>query len=203
MGEGVDRGAAWVAAQRVEEWAGEIRVNLIRLIAISVFYGHHLINYYLLGLNLPSHYHLSVSAIALAWVSGGMALHVGLSRRWNPPWLKYAAIAFDALMVTAVLVLSDGPKSPLRLLLFLTIATAPLRLHLRVVWAATLSAILSYAFTCGHAAWFMEAWRVPRHQQIIVVLALACAGLLAGQAVRQGRRLARDYADRIKPEDPA
>jgi hypothetical protein len=39
---------------------------------------------------------------------------------------------------------------------------------------------------------------VPRTQQVIFALGLLCAGLVAGQAVRQARRFARDYAERVR-----
>ncbi len=196
-------GPAWIAAQRVEEWAGEIRVNLIRIVAIVAFYGHHLLNYYLLREDLTPAYHFSVTGISVAWSAAALALQLALTRRWNPPWLTTGAVAFDALMATSLLVLSDGPRSPLVAILFLLVATAPLRLRLRVVWTATLLAILSYAIVCGHARWMRPEWRVPRRQQVIVAIALACGGFLAGQAVRQARRFARDYADRLRPEEPA
>lgn len=199
----VDAEKAWEAAERVEAWAGEVRVNFVRLVAIAVFYGHHLIQVYVVKRVMPARFHLTVSAIAVAWTLAALALHVVLARRWNPPWLKYAAAAWDATMATAVLLVYDGPKSPLLPLLFLLIATAPLRMNLKMVWATTLLAIAAYAFVCGHARWVRPESRVPRPQQVIVALALASAGALAGQAVRQARRFARDYGDRVKPETPA
>lgn len=198
--------AAWAAAGRVEAWAGEIRVNLIRLIAIVVFYGHHLLNVHVFKADLPPHYHFAVSALSGAWIFAGLALHAALSRRWNPVWLRYAAVAFDALMIGSILLVSDGPRGPFFMLLFPLIATACLRVDLRLVWTATALAILAYGIACGHDRWVRkrpDADRVPRRQQVIVVLALAGAGFLAGQAVRQTRRLAREYADRLKPEEPA
>ena len=38
---------SWTNAQRLEGWAGEIRVNLIRLVALVAFYGNHLVNVFL------------------------------------------------------------------------------------------------------------------------------------------------------------
>lgn len=194
--------AEWTAARRIEGWAGEVRVNLIRVAAVAAFYGHHLLNHFLSEGADPA-YHRAVTGLAVGWAAVALALHVGLSRRWNPPYVKYAALAFDASMATAVLVLSGGPTSSLLVILFLLIATAPLRLQLRAVWAATLFAVLSYAFVCGHARWVKPEWRVPRREQVIFALGLGTAGLLAGQSVRQALRFARDYADRFKPETPA
>jgi hypothetical protein len=198
--------AAWTAAQRIESWAGEVRVNLVRLVAIAALYGHHLFNRYVLKLDLPPKYHLAVTAIAAGWTLAALAIHAILSRQQSLPWLRYAAVAFDSMMIASVLLVSDGPRGPFFMLLFLLIGTACLRIDLRLVWVATALAILAYGLACGHDRWVLklpDRDRVPRQHQIIVVIGLACAGLLAGQAVRQTRRFARDYADRMKPEEPA
>lgn len=196
-----DRNAPWTAAQRAEEWAGELRVNLVRLLAIAVFYGHHLINYYVRGLEITPKYHLIVTGIAAAWVAASLALHMVLVHRRNRPYVKYAAVFWDTFMTTTLLVFSDGPQSPLLVLLFLIIMTASLRLHLRLVWVASLLVLLSYGFVCGHSKWKRPQTRAPVHHHVIFVLALGTAGLLSGQGVRQARRFARDYADRLKPPE--
>ncbi|MBI3856753.1 MAG: hypothetical protein HY293_13780 [Planctomycetes bacterium] len=193
----------WTAAQRVEAWAGELRVNVIRLAAIVAFYGHHLFNQYVLKQEFPPRYTLAVTGIAVVWAVGALALHVALTGQWMPAALRFVAVGFDTVMITSLLLLSDGPRSPLLVLLFLVVATAPLRIDLRLVWMAALLALLSYAFVCGHAKWRRPEWQVPRRQQVGVALALAAAGFLAGQQVRQARRFAQDYADRVRPEDSA
>ena len=38
----------WADARRLEAWAGEVRVNLIRLVAVLAFYGHHLVNIFVI-----------------------------------------------------------------------------------------------------------------------------------------------------------
>ena len=83
-------------------------------------------------------------------------------------------------------------------LLLLIIATASLRIHLRLVWVASLLAVLSYGVVCGHSRWVRPDWRVPVHHHVVFLMALGTAGLLAGQAVRQTRRFAQDYRDRVK-----
>jgi len=194
-----DHDLVWKAAQRAEEWAGELRVNLIRLVAITCFYAHHLVNYYVRDLpNLTSQYHLIVSGIAVAWVGAALALHTQLIRRRNPSWAKYAAVAWDAFMTTSLLIFTDGPQSIFLVLLLLIIATASLRIHLRLVWVASLLAVLSYGVVCGHSRWVRPDWRVPVHHHVVFLMALGTAGLLAGQAVRQTRRFAQDYRDRVK-----
>ncbi len=194
--------ASWRAAEKIEAWAGELRVNLLRLTAIAAFYGHHLLNVYVQRAAMPPRFHLAASGLAAAWAAAAVALHLGLARRWNPPFLRYAAVAWDALMIGTLLALHDGARSPFVALLFLLVGSAALRLDLRLVWTATAVAILALAFVCGHDRWVRRSG-IDRSWQIILALALAAAGAIAGQAVRQARRFARGYADRVRPEPPA
>ncbi len=191
----------WSAVQRLEGWAGELRVNLIRLVSIAAFYGHHLFNQVVLKQEFPPRYTLAVTAVAVVWTLGALGLHFALSAVWMPVLLRYGAVFFDLVMVTTLLIVADGPRSPLVVLLFLVIATTPLRLDLRLVRTAALLSMLAYAVVCGYAKWKRPEWQVPRRQQVMIVLALGAAGLLAGQAVRQARRLAHDDADRVRPEE--
>ena len=87
----------WADARRVEAWAGEVRVNLLRTIALAVFYGQHLLNVYVWSddPSLKGAFHAAVTAIVLAWTAGIFVLHVCLSRRWMPPALKYVATFWD------------------------------------------------------------------------------------------------------------
>ena len=58
---------SWELSRRVEAWAGEIRVNLIRIAAIVLFYGRHLIEVMLAPKDSPvrGEYHLRVTAVVL------------------------------------------------------------------------------------------------------------------------------------------
>ena len=169
------------------------------MVAIAAFYGQHLINYYVRKMaDLTPQYHLVVTGIAMSWTAAALALHVGLTRRRNLRHLGYAAVAWDSFMATSLLIVSDGPQSPLLVVLLLIVATASLRVDLRLVWVASLLVILSYGVVCGHSRWIRPESRVPVHHHVIFVLALGSAGLLAGQGVRQTRRFARNYADRLE-----
>jgi hypothetical protein len=79
----------WADARRLEAWAGEVRVNLIRLVAVLAFYGHHLVNVFVIrdDPSLQGDYHTAVTAAVVAWSAGIMALSICLARRWVPPSL--------------------------------------------------------------------------------------------------------------------
>jgi hypothetical protein len=199
-------GDRWADARRLEAWAGEVRVNLIRVAALAAFYGYHLLNVYVLSDDpfLRGPYHTAVTGIVLAWAAGALTLHACLTRRWVPPWLKYAATLMDLALLTALLAVGrEGPRSPLVLLYFLVVAAAPLRLSLRLVYAATLGAAAAVTLLTGYYVFFQvgreayyadgSPYRIPRTAEVIFLLALGAAGLLAGQAVRQARRLVEGY----------
>ena len=187
-------------ARRFEGWAGEARLNLVRLAAVIVFYGYHLVNVFVSrdDPGTSGAFHLKVTAVVMVWSVGVAVLYLYLSRRQIPPALKYVVTAWDTVLITTLLVLAGGPRSPLVVLYFLVIAAAPLRLSVRLVYAATLLALAAYGFLLGHYAFYVvgyeryyadDALRIPRTQEVIYLLGLLTAGLLAGQVVRQARRL--------------
>jgi hypothetical protein len=205
----------WPVARRIEEWAGEIRVNRIRLIAIAVFYARHLVDVYLRhDAARTGRYHIAVTNIVVVWAIAGILLHQLLIRRRVPPWLKFFSTGFDLLMITSIGLLAGGPhKTPLVLLYFVIIACAPLRLSLSLVWFATLGSSVCYLLLCAYYAWGLVGWtkyystpelQIPRANEAIMVLSLGAAGLLAGQVVRQMRRLVEGYPVTIAaPPAPA
>ena len=192
--------SAWSDARRIESWAGEIRVNMIRLAAIVIFYARHLVELYVSPHDSPVRgvYHARVTVIVLAWAMAAVGLHVVLARRRLPAALQVGAVLLDLLMTTLVCCVAGGPRTALIVLYFAVLASAPLRLSLRVVYAATTGAVVGYLFVVGYYAWHVigidryyatAELRIPRGEQAIVVLALLVTGLFAGQTVRQARRL--------------
>ncbi|MBL8792842.1 MAG: hypothetical protein JNM56_02960 [Planctomycetia bacterium] len=193
----------WEDARRIEAWAGEVRVNLVRLAALVAFYGHHLLNVYVLhpdDASIRGAFHTAVTGLIVAWTGSVLALHYCLSRRWVPPALKFVAVAWDILMITALLVIlahqAHEPKSWLAVLYLLVVATAPLRLSLPLVWMATLGSMAAYLGYLGYLKYGLEVpdeARLSRPNQVIFELALGAAGIIAGQMVRQARRLTQGY----------
>jgi hypothetical protein len=217
--------AKWEDARRLEAWAGEVRVNLIRAVALVLFYGNHLLNLYLykddptLQGEAGARLHANITTVVLAWAIGVVALHVFLTRRWMPPALMYVSTAWDLLLTTALIAMgADGPRSPLMLLYFVIVAAAPLRLSLPLVYTTTLGAMAAALIALGQYVFIRvpaelqksyfdlppgDAHRVPRVSELIFLLALGAVGLLAGQVVRQARRLVQGYPVRVAEEKEA
>ena len=199
---------SWYITGRWQEFEGEARVNLLRVVAIATYYAVELLNYH--GLRLGSWepwpgggvdrpFHEAVTALAVAWVALSAGVAVCLRQRVFPAFLKYLATGADLIFLTGVLVLADGPRSPLVVGYFLVIAMAALRFSLPLVWFSTVGAVLGYLFLLGQARYFAGTrdLTVPRHHQLIVLLALVFNGVIVGQVVRRVRLLAADYARRL------
>ena len=196
--------SSWDDARRLESWAGEYRLNLLRLVALAGFYAYHLLDAYLLRDDpaVRGQYHVLVSAVAFAWAVGAMVLHLCLVNRWVPAALPYLATAWDLVMITLVLVIGGDPRSVLAVLYLLVVAGAALRLALPLVYAATLGAMAAFLFFHGYVRFWLQlpaAERLAHPQQVLFLLALAVAGLLAGQVVRQGRRLSGGHPLAVVP----
>jgi hypothetical protein len=193
----------WDLSRRIEAWAGEIRVNLIRIVAMLLFYGRHVVELLVThNPDIAGLYHLRVTAVIIAWAGAAGVIHLLLVRRIYPPPMKFATAALDVLMITLLCAIAGGPKTELVILYFAAIASAPLRLSLPVVWMMTAGCILGYLVLLAYYAWFLigfhnyyayESNRIPRSQEVIMILALLVTGLFAGQVVRQVRRMIERY----------
>jgi hypothetical protein len=190
-----------------------VRVNLVRLVAIVLFYGRHLVEIFLVPPSTPAavEYHTRVTWLVGLWAAMVIYMHWRLSGRRVPPHLKYVAVAWDAVVITLLCAIAGGPRTPLVLLYFPLVATAPLRLSLRLVYVATAAAMLGYLCVLGHYAWYVVGFRkyyatpelrIPRAHEAIMLLSLLVCGLLAGQMVRQARRLATGYPVSVVADEP-
>jgi hypothetical protein len=202
----------WADVRRLEAWAGEVRVNLIRAIAVVVFYGTHLLDVYVYGRDRSPEamaYHAEATAIALGWMVAIFLLHGCLTRRFVPPALKYVATCWDITMISALLGASpDGPRSPLLYLYFVVLASSALRLSLPLVYATTLGIMAAALVVLGYYVYYKvgrDAYyaddspsRIARSSEVIFLLAVGAAGLFAGQVVRQARRLVYGYPVRVE-----
>jgi hypothetical protein len=186
----------WFIVGRWQEYEGEGRANLLRIAGVGAFYGVELVNYWTGEVDRP--FHQAVTALALTWALVGLGVLLCLAQHVFPASLKFLSTTADLALLTAILMLADGPKSPLVVAYFLLIVLATLRFSLSLIWFTAIGSVLGYMFLLGYARWFTDRdIGVPRYHQAIVLLALALAGIVLGQVVRRVRRMAIDYAARV------
>ena len=200
-----DAALLWTRLSRWQEYRGELRANLVRLAGIAVFYAVELASYrgvHLGPLQLEAtrdaRTHDALTALAVAWTTLALAIHLALWRRYFPRALPYVSTGLDLALLTMLLVLVDGPRSPAVTVYFLILALATLRFRLPLVWCATAGALLSY----GVVLWYVRYWApaperiIPRYAQVLFAVSLVLCGVIQGQLIRQVRGLAHDFAAR-------
>jgi len=204
----------WYIVGRWQEYEGEGRTNLLRILAIGVFYLVELANYYWIshGSENPDFtaYHQKVTALAVAWTMVSLAVLLCLRLRVFPAFLKYVSTGCDLLLLTALASVDhglsspapDGPDSPLVLAFFLVLALAAVRFSLGLVWFATLGSMAGYMALVAlrDKSWFDADHSVPPVTQLITVLSLALTGIVLGQVIRRMRSLAEEYSARMAKE---
>jgi hypothetical protein len=191
---------------RVQEFEGERRANFLRIVGIAGFYAIELMNRYGLDLgfievqplsDVDAAFHKAVTSLAVLWIALALAVELCLRNRIFPPALVFLSTAGDLFLLTAILCVADGPRSPLVVGYFLVLAASGLRLNLMLVRCATIGTLVAYLILSGFARWFTDRdLRVPRYEQLMVLLALGLTGLIIGQVIRNARRMAERYAER-------
>lgn len=110
--------------------------------------------------------------------------------------MKFVSTSGDVLLMTCVLMVANGPRSPLIVGYFLILALAALRFSLPLIWLATGGGMLGYLALLGHAKWYVPEQMVPRYHEIMFLLALGLTGITLGQVLRRVRGMAEEYAAR-------
>jgi hypothetical protein len=210
---------SWFIAQRWQAYEAEGRANLLRIAAIGAFYLVHLWSYFSSQGTLPwlgvlqladageigKQFHLLVTLLATAWAMLALGILLALQQRIFPRWLPYFSTGCDAVMLTSVLCISSGARSPLVAGYFLILILAALRLSLPLVRYATGMCALGYLTVLGCAKWpasfgldkintIAGEFHVPRYHQVIMLLAIGTAGLMLGQIIRRVPRGAEQFA---------
>lgn len=189
----------------------EARVNLVRIAAIAGFYAVHLLHVYgpdwnsslttAIGFDSTTRVanlvHVSVTALVLGWLMQAFGVHFLLQQQRLIVGSITATTLGDLFWLTAILCLSTGPAGPMVAGYFLIIMLAGLRFDLRLVRITTIAAIVSYLVLLGVVKWPIGLMKeiaiesVPRHHQIMIVVALLFAGIITGQTVRHAYAIAR------------
>jgi hypothetical protein len=193
----------WYIVGRWQEFEGEGRANLLRIVAIGAFYAVQLAYFYRLAepTEVQIAFHRSATALAVAWSFASLAVLLCLRRRVFPAVLKYLSVGVDIVLLSALASLGSGPHSPLVYAYFLIIVLAGLRFSLPLVWCATAGSMAGYLALVGLAdkdGWFNATHVVEPVEQLVMLLSLALCGVVLGQVIRRVRGLADEYAARLE-----
>jgi hypothetical protein len=202
---------SWYIVGRWREYHGEGRANLLRIAGIAAFYSVELANYMGLhlgffempnALSVDRSFHLAVTALAVAWTMTALAVQICLGGQFFPAALKFFSTGADMVLLTCVLCVSNGPRSPLVVGYSLIVAMSALRFSLPLVRFATLGSMLGYLVVLGYAKWFaVNDLRVPRYHEVMFLLALGMTGITIGQVIRAVRSMAVEYEARRAAEN--
>jgi hypothetical protein len=196
----------WFIVGRWEEFEGEGRANLLRIIGIGAFYIVELVNFHVYQV-VDRPFHQTVTALAVAWTMVALGTLVCLRRQIFPAALKYATTAADVVLLTGILMVADGPRSPLLIGYLLVIALSALRFQLRLIWFATLAGAGGYLVLLGYAKWWANREEsvfgkreltVPQYHEFIFLLGLALTGIMLGQVIRRVKSMALEFSRRIE-----
>jgi hypothetical protein len=194
----------WYIVGRWQEYEGESRANLLRIVAIGAFYLVQLVHFYGFSSRSASEvlFHQRATAIAVAWTMVALAVTLCLRRHFFPAALKYASTACDLALLTSLAALAAGPHSPLVAAFFVIVVMSGMRFNLRLVWMSTIGAMLCYWLLVGIAdgrdsKWFDSQHAVAPVEQLVMLVSLGLTGIVVGQVVRRVKGLAAQYAQRL------
>lgn len=191
---------AWHIAGRWQEYAGEMRVALLRSLLVLVFYAVQLGNHLFVAEPNAGEriFHRQATGTAAVWLFVSLIVIVCLKGRYLPAYLKYLVTTVDLVLVTLLAWLGPGPQSPLVGAFFVVLALAALRFRVGLVWFATLMSTCGYMFLVATVdkKWFDADHTTPIIEQAITVCALVSTGLVLDQTVRAAKCMADEYCKR-------
>ncbi len=181
------------------EFEGELRVGLVRVVLLFLFYTAQLINFavYSAQTDVDKAFHRQVTYISAAWMFVSLAVLICMSRYFLPRWLKFATVTMDALLLIAIAASGGGSLSPLVLVLPLLVALSAMRGSIPLIWYSTLLSIASYyVLVVGHYNRSGGTVLPTPITQMCVVLTILATGIVAGQLLRMVRLIVSETLQR-------
>jgi serine/threonine-protein kinase len=139
-----------------------------------------------------------VTLLLLLWLGASVVFQWGLKHdRWAP-WIPYAWVSVDSIILTLELILATDQMGPLLIGYPLLVAVSGLWFRVSVVWYSTAVLAASYLVLVYSTYEMNEAYSYPHHHLIFVV-ALAVLGFVMAYQVQRMRALSRYYEHRPLP----
>lgn len=193
----------WFIVRRWQTYASELRVLLLRVVAVVVLYAcqvGHFLSLSQEGRETNLSFQRVATGTAVLLIVVSLLVLLLILKRVLPVWLPYLTTVVDLLAVSLLVAVAGGPMATsLTGAYYLVIAMAGLRFDLRLVWLATLGAMAVYMGTVGVVddSWFDANHAVPLVQQGVALACLGGTGIIVGQIVRLARPLAQQYHERL------
>lgn len=157
----------------------------VHLAAFSVVQIKYMIN----GYDLP--YHLQVVSVFAIWVIVAFIFQRLMNRAELADFMKFSWSAADAVLLTIMLCIVEGPLGPLLIGYPVLVVASGLFFRVRLVWFMTATCLVSYLAL----AWIRQDREEP-HYIAIFAAALAGLGAMVAYQVFRVRVLSRYYEQR-------
>jgi hypothetical protein len=168
--------------KRRETWEGDQKANRVRLAVVGLFTLNELANYHVLHV-VDLRFHVGSLLIVGLWLLATALFHVMLREHLLPRATSYIIVSTDILLLTWLLFLGDGPKSPLVALYFLVIALSGIRVDPSVCLYTGAAAAFGYGAVLEFTKRQRPELLVPPYHAVIVALALLVMGWIMAHLV--------------------
>lgn len=198
------RDRQWFIVRRWQTYSGEMRVLVLRAIAVVVLYACQLGHQFgtLSGEERTANlrFHQGATAVSVMLLVISLLTLLLVLKRFLPVWLPFLTTGIDLVAIAVLIALAGGPMATaLTGAFYFVVAMAGLRFDLKLVWAATLGAMFAYMATVGAVddSWFDADHAVPLIHQGVGLTCIGGTGLIVGQIIRLARPMAEQYHQRL------
>jgi hypothetical protein len=192
---------------RLHAFEAEARINFLRLLSVGVFFALHVVNRTYAGLGAGRTLELgnvqipvfdtAATALVVAWAGAAGAVLLVMRTRVFSPRVGPAITLVDIAFLAVLILIGNGPTSPLVLVLFPVIAATGLRGRRGDVWLATVASLAVYGVSLGAAINLNQALMPPSHHVLIVVTSLAMMGLVTDLQIARAWSLVERQPDLV------
>lgn len=180
-----------------EERSGERKINLLRLVFLTIFFFNELFNFYALGV-LDYGLHRRAVGVLLAWEFYAVAVWYLVNRkgRYSRP-VKYVSAGADAFFLTLGIVLVEGNNGPLVPLYYILIVYAAMRYSRRAILASAGFAAAGYAVVWHFSFGNPRVTPISAYVAVIQMLTMVMMGVLTGYVSKKMRALVLKFAHNL------
>lgn len=170
--------------QRRETWNGDRKANFIRVCALAFFALNEFFNFHVLHI-VDRNFHIGSLLVLFLWFLAALLFDVVLKNHWFPQGSSYLPPAMDALLLTWLLFLGDGPRSPLVAVYFLIIALSGLRLSPKIVRYTGAVCAVGFLAAWDFAKHQRPAFLVPGYHLVIVAVSLLLCAVIVSSLIER------------------